>query len=246
MKATQTLVLNAVLVLASSLAAPAHAQYMNHMRPGVNFTNAYAANADIILSSMQKRVQMNSYVNSIRASQNATASRTAAPAAAPKPAGPPPAPRQPITATDFKPAGKRDTAEQMAAAVAQPAGRAQMLQAFREIQPMIEGMPGFRRNNLASALTILVVGSIQVLTGQELSEQQAQGLMLVINDEVVATGGLEKLSAEKRTRFYDALVLTSGLMLGIANNAAEANDREMMEVARRMAREGLASVGIRL
>jgi hypothetical protein len=223
--------------------ADAQAQYVNHMRPGVNFTNAYAANADIILSSMQKRSQMISYVNSVRASQSATAGRAPAPVAAPKSAA---APRQPITATDFKPAGKRDTAEQMASAVAKPDGRAQMLQAFREIQPMIEGMPGFRRNNLASALTIMVVGSIQVLTGQELSEQQAQGLMLLINDEVVATGGLEKLSAEKRTRFYDALVLTSGLMLGIASNAAEANDREMMEVARRMAREGLESVGIRL
>lgn len=234
----------APLLLAFGLCAPAQAQYMNHLRPGVNFTNAYAANADIILSSMQKRSQMIAYVNSIRASQAATAGRPAAPAPAPAAKASPPAPRQPITATDFKPAGKRDTAEQMAAAVADPAGRAQMVQAFREIQPMIEGMPGFRRNNIASALTILVVGGLQVLTGQELTEQQAQGLMLLINDEVVATGGLDRLSAEKRTRFYDALVLTSGLMLGIASNAAESGDREQAEIARKMARDGLASVGI--
>jgi hypothetical protein len=216
---------------------------MNHMRPGANFTNAYAANADIILSSMQKRSQMISYVNSIRASQAATAGRAPAPVPAPKMAAPP---RQPITATDFKPAGKRDTAEQIASAVAEPAGRAQMLKAFREIQATIEATPGFRRNNLASALTLMVAGSIQVLTGQELSDPQVEGLMLLINDEVVATGALERMPAEKRTRFYDALVITSGLMLGIANNAAASGERNQAELARTMAREGLASVGIRL
>ena len=34
----------AVLLLSAALALPAQAQYMNNMRPGVNFTNAYAAN----------------------------------------------------------------------------------------------------------------------------------------------------------------------------------------------------------
>lgn len=235
----------AMAVLALALGSTgAQAQYMNHMRPGVNFTNAYAANADIILSQMQQRSQMNSYVNSIRASQAATAGRAAAPPA--KPAAAPAAPRQPLTATDFKPAGKRDTAEQIASAVAEPAGRAQMVKACREIHATIEATPGFRRNNLASALTLMVAGSMQVLTGQELSDRQVEGLMLLINDEVVATGALEKLPAEKRTRFYDALVITSGLMLGIANNAAQSGDREQAEIARTMARDGLASVGIRL
>lgn len=235
-----------IVLLALALAlgpAGVQAQYMNHMRPGVNFTNAYAANADIILSQMQKRSQMISYVNSIKASQAATANRAPAPAPAAK--GPPPAPRQPITATDFKPAGPRDMADQIAAAAPDPASRKEMAQALRQIQPTIEATPGFRRNNLASALTLMVAGSLQVLGGVELDDAQAQGLMLLVNDEVVATGGLGKLSAEQRTRFYDALVITSGLMLGIANNAAQSGDREQAEIARAMARDGLASVGIR-
>lgn len=234
----------AALVVSAAFATPAHAQYTNHMRPGVTFNNIYAAQADITLSNMIRQQQMNSYVNGVKASMAATQGRKA-PAAAPVAQGASvPAPRQPLSATDFRPTGPRNAPERIAAAVADPAGRAQMVEACRKILPTIEATQGFRKNNIASAITLVTALSIQVLTGREFDDAQAQGLLQLVNDEIVASGRLRNVPAEKQTRLYDALVISGGLMAGIAHNAAESNDREMMEVARAMARDALASLGL--
>lgn len=222
----------------------AQAQYTNYMRPGVTFNNIYAAQADITLSNMIRQQQMNSYVNGVKASMAATQGRKAAAAPPAASSAPPQAPRQPITATDFKPAGVRNAPERISAAVADPAGRAQMVNACREILATIEATEGFRRNNAASAITLVVAVSLQVLTGREFDDAQALGLLQLVNDEIVASGRLKGVPAEKQTRLYDALVISGGLMAGIAHNAAESNDREMMEVARAMARDALSSLGL--
>jgi len=221
------------------------AQYTNYMRPGVTFNNIYAAQADITLSNMIRQSQMTSYLNGVKASMAATQGRRAASPPPPPPAhAAPAAPRQPLTATDFKPAGARNAPERISAAVADPAGRAQMAKACREILATIEATEGFRRNNVASAITLVTAISIQVLTGREFDDAQAQGLLQIVNDEIVASGRLRNVPNEKLTRLYDTLVISGGLMAGIAHNAAESNDREMMEVARAMARDALASLGL--
>lgn len=232
----------AALVVSVAFATPADAQYTNYMRPGVTFNNIYAAQADITLSNMIRQQQMNSYVNGVKASMAATQGRKAAPA--PPAVASASAPRQPLTATDFKPAGPRNAPERISAAVADPAGRAQMVNACRQILATIEATQGFRKNNVASAITLVTALSIQVLTGREFDDAQAQGLLQLVNDEIVASGRLRNVPAEKQTRLYDALVISGGLMAGIAHNAAESNDREMMEVARAMARDALASFGL--
>ena len=232
----------AAFLASAAFWTPAQAQYTNYMRPGVTFNNIYAAQADITLSNMIRQQQMNSYVNGVKASMAATQGRKAAPA--PPVAAAAPAPRQPITATDFRPAGARNAPERISAAVADPASRAQMVKACREILATIEATPGFRRNNVAAAVTLVTALSIQVLTGREFDDAQAQGLLQLVNDEIVASGRLKYVPAEKQTRLYDALVISGGLMAGIAHNAAQSNDREMMEVARAMARDALTSLGV--
>lgn len=229
-----------------AFAGAAQSQYTNYMRPGVNFNNLYAAQADITLSNMMRQSQMIGYLNSVKASQAKAAGR------APPVASPPPpaavaavAPKRPLSATDFRPAGARDTAQQMSAAVADPAGRAQMVQVFRQIQETLEGTPGFRRNNLASAVTVLLGVSLQVLTGKEFDDAQSQGLLQLVNDELAALPGFKALSNEKRTRMYDAMVMTGGLIAGIAHNAAEAGDEAQALQARTMALDALASLGLK-
>jgi len=236
--------IRAALLVSAALAMSAQAQYTNYMRPGVTFNNIYAAQADITLSNMIRQQQMNSYVNGVKASMAATQGRRAAAAPPVAASAPSPAPRQPITATDFRPAGTRNAPERISAAVADPAGRAQMVKACREILATVEATPGFRKNNVAAAITLVTALSIQVLTGREFDDAQAQGLLQLVNDEIVASGRLKSVPAEKQTRLYDALVISGGLMAGIAHNAAQSNDREMMEVARAMARDALASLGV--
>jgi len=128
--------------------------------------------------------------------------------------------------------------------VADPAGRAQMVQVCREILSQIEATPGFRKHNLASALTLLLAVSQQVLSGKEYSDAQTQDYLQRLNDEVVAAGYFARLSAEQRTRAYDTMAITGGLIAGIAHNAAETGDAAQAEQARGMARDALTTFGV--
>ena len=218
------------------------------MRPGSSFNNIYAMQADVTLSNMIRQGQMRSQkllMDQLMAQQAGKAAPSRVAQAAPTaPLAAPPTSRAPLSATDFKPSATRKAAEQIAAAVADPAGRAQMVQVCREILSTIEATPGFRKHNLASALTLLLAVSQQVLSGQEYSDAQTQDYLQRMNDEVVAAGYFSRLNAEQRTRAYDTLVITGGLIAGIAHNGAETGNKEQIEQARGMARDALATFGV--
>lgn len=229
-----------VLVLAP---LPALAQYYNSLS-GRQFGNMYAANADRLMSQM---VQQSGYA-AMRASIEAAAKKQGGPGAAQAtPTVPSKAAKvvwkHPIAATDFTPTGPRRVPEQLAEGAADPKDRGDLVMAGREIQKAIEASPGFRRNNLAAAMTVLVGVSIQVLKGIELSDAESQELMRGFNDELAALDAFRSMPAAQRTQMYDTLVVIGGFIAGIAHAGAETNDRSLQEQARAMARDALAKFG---
>lgn len=223
-----------------ALSGAAQAQYFS----GYSATNLYGPNAGISLSMMNTMSERNISANMIKdlAAKSAAGAKPATPAAGANTAA---TPSQPLTKTDFKPAGARKVGQEVAAAVHDPLERAKMVKICGQILSTIEGTPGFRKNNLASALTLVLAVSQQVLNGQELDDAQAQALMRLINDDLVASGAVAHWSNAQRTRAYDSLVITGGLIAGMAHNGAESGDKELSEQARRMAREALANLKVK-
>jgi len=84
------------------------------------------------------------------------------------------------------------------------------------------------------------------LSGQEFDDARSEALARWINNEMAATGAVARLDAAQRTQLYDALLLQGGLIIGIAQAAVENNDAEQVKTAKTMARDALATFGIRL
>ena len=211
---------------------PAQAQgyYIN---PNM-YSNMYAVNAAQLAQNLQFAARIKSLKDQQAAFANAPKARHDLPAV----------PRAPFSATDFKPTGRRDAPQRLAAQVKDPALRPQITQLAREVLAAIEKEPTFRKNNLAYAFTVYLAGSLQVMSGQEFDEAASEALTQWINDEMVAAGAVEKLSPAQRTQLYDVLLLQGGLIVGIAQAGAENHDAEQVKLARTMARDALATFGI--
>ena len=222
-----------------ALSGAAQAQYFS----GYSASSLYGPNAGISLSMMNTMSERNMSANMIKdlAAKSASGAKPAAAGASPVPAPP----QHLLTKTDFKPAGPRKAAEEISAAVHDPAEREKMVQICRQILTTVESTPGFRKNNLASAITLVLAVSEQVLTGQQLDDAQGQALMRLINDDLVGSGAVAHWNNAQRTHAYDALVISGGLIAGMAHNGAESGDAGMSEQARRMAREALANLKVK-
>lgn len=228
----------------SCLATPASAQYYNTLN-GRQFSNMYAANADFLMSQM---IQQSGWA-AMRAAVQATANRqqAAATAGAAKKVVAPKAPAyaKPITATDFKPAGVRNVPEQLSAAVADPKDRAGLVKAGREIIKTIEATPGFRKNNLAAAMAVLLGVSVQVRHGADISDAESEAFMRGLNDVLASTPAFATLGAEQRTRTYDTFIVVGGLIAGIAQVGIETGNADLVRQAKDMAGDALAQFGIK-
>lgn len=227
--------LTLIITLAASLA---HAQFVNTLT-GRQFNNMYAANADFLMTQMINNSMFQQRMAVLSAAQ-------AAPKKAALTTAPAPAPEKfqfPLTATDFKPTGARTVPEQLAANAATPEERAQLIELCRQIQLAIEAQPDVRKNNLATALTILIGTSLQVVSGHEFSDAESDGLLRLIND--IVAPGFKKMSAQQRTAAYDAFLITGGLIAGLAENAKEANDPALGAQAKDLAKTTLAQFGFK-
>ncbi len=223
-----------ILALCLAAVAPVQAQYMNPYN-GLQFRSVYQANIDRILSeSIQRKMLESAIRRRLAANDGTTASSAPAPATY----------RHAVSATDFVPAGKRRVAEQIAASSANAAERKQLIEACRRIQAEIENTPGFRKNNFANGLALLVGVSLQVLTGTEIGEADTEALVRDLNDQLASSEGYRRLSAEQRTAAYDTFVILGGLIAGIAQDAADRNDAQQAKQARELAREVLVSLGV--
>lgn len=241
-------VLGAALV---ALALPASAQYMNTMN-GRQFSNMHAANADFLMSQMIQqgqwnimRMSMDQAIEKQRRAQGLAPAPAQGRAPAPKAAPAKVAYKYPLTATDFKPAGARNVPQQLSAAVGNAADRRQFEAACRDILATIEKTPGFRKNNLAAAMTVLLGVSLQVVKQIEIPDAESQEFMRGLNDQLAPLSAFSGMTAEKRTQVYDTMVIVGGLIAGIAQNAAETQNREMAALAQQMAKDALAQFGVK-
>lgn len=215
------------------------AQYYNSLT-GRQFGNMYAANADRIMSQMIQQSGYQAMRNSIEAQARGQAAPAPTPAAAASGA-----PRATLAASDFKPAGRRDVPEQLAQGVADATERGQVAAAARDIHKAIEAAPGFRRNNVAAAMTVVVGVSVQVVSGREIADADSQPMMLAFNDELAASEAFRGLNAQRRTRMYDTFVILGGFIAGIAQAGQETNDEKLKAQARQMARDALLQFGVK-
>jgi len=229
-------VVAAVLLVTGLCIASRPAQTQGYYINPNMYNNMYAVNAAQLAQNLQ-------FAARIKSLKDMQASFDSAPKAA-KPGAD--APRAPFSTTDFKPTGRRDAPQRLAAQVKDPALRPQITKLARDILVAIEQQPNFRRNNLAYAFTVYLGGSLQVLSGQEFDDARSEALAQWINDEMVAAGAVARLSAAERTQLYDVLLLQGGLIIGIAQAGVENHDDEQVELARTMARDALATFGISL
>lgn len=224
----------ALACLALALSA-AQAQYTNSMT-GQRFGNMWSANADYMTSRMIQQNQMRSLQQSVQAQVRGQPAPPAARAAAF---------RLPLTMTDFKPAGPRNAPEQLAAGAANAKDRQQLIDAGRGIHRSIEVVPGFRKNNLASAMTVILGVSLQVAYGIEVDDARSQAIMRQLNDSLGEMPEYKALTAQQRTQMYDAFIVIGGFIAGIARQGAESGNAELADQARAMALDSLARFGIK-
>jgi hypothetical protein len=224
------------LALALLVGAPAaQAQYTNTLS-GLNYNNPYAANAAFFQQQMQQNAYFQTQLRAVTQPPPSPAPKAAAPVLK----APPHSFKYPMEATDFSPAGKRNTAEQFAVNAKTPEERAQVVALCRGILQSIESQPGVRKNNLSTALTVLLGISLQVSTGREFSDAESEGLQRTINDVLADATGLRAMSNAKRTAAYDAFLITGGLIAGMAQNATEKGDTAQLQHAKDMARQSIA------
>ncbi len=235
--------LAACTALLALAAAQAHAQYTNTLN-GRQFSNLHAANADFLMSQMIRQGQWN--IMRLSLEQQMRRQQAGARAPAPAPAAPAKASfKYPLAASDFLPAGPRRVPEQLSQAVTDAKERRQFEQACRDILRTVEATAGFRRHNLASAMTLLLGVSLQVARGIEIPDAETDGLMRGLNDQLAGLPAFLSLPADRRTQVYDTMVIVGGLIAGIAQNAAETRNAEMAALARQMARDSLAQFGVK-
>ena len=164
------------------VASVAHAQQWINTYNMRSFNDVGAAGADVLMSQM--------IINSRLQDRMMAAAKERAEAANQN------APAQPkyqfaMSATDFKPAGKRDAPEQLAADSATPEERAQFIEMCRQLQQGIEALPDVRRNNLATAAAILLGSSLQVVAQKEMVDAESEDLLRVVNDIIASTSAFK-------------------------------------------------------
>lgn len=223
-----------------TLTAPVRAQYAYMNYAYIHANSARALAETLKLQGRMREMQMIMALTGGARRAPASAATQAATGAPTQPG----AARAPLTATDFKPAGRRDAPQRLAAQTAQPAHRAEVTRLSREILSAVEATPGFRRHNLAYAMMVFLGASLQVLSGQEFDDARSHALAQWLNDEMAAAGALRSLDAEARTRLYDTLLLHGGLVAGLAAHGAETGDAAQVAQAKAMARDALAIFGL--
>ncbi|MDP3500363.1 MAG: hypothetical protein Q8S33_08525 [Myxococcales bacterium] len=197
----------------------AHAQYIG----GQSFNMIYQRNTSVFNSTMFRTAELQALLKT----------KVQPPNIKPK-AAPTWTWTKELTATDFTPAGARTVPQQLAASVPE-ADRASLIAATEAIIPGIEGVPGFRKNNLAAAMTALLGVSLQVAAEVELTDDEAQTLMRALNDAIAAQKSWPSMTDEERTTAYDTFVVLSGLMAGMSEQAKTTNDKALQKSVREMA-----------
>lgn len=152
----------------------------------------------------------------------------------------PPARKPDIAATDFQPTGPRRVPEEFAAMLGDR-GDAELL---RALHGAIDGMDGFRRNNLAYAMAFALYASIQVAEERTLDEAQQYALIDLVNEFLAEGGSFAAMSPRARTDAYDFFVVTGALITALDEEGRKQRDRGMRDGAKLLARATLEAFGL--
>lgn len=220
-----------LLALVALTAGQAQAQYTNTLN-GRQFSNMWAANADFTMSQMIQSNMMNSLIK-----KNLGKSAASQPT--------PPTFKYALSKSDFKFVGQPSAQKNCAALAEKPADKKQLSDMCLSILKQIEAMPAFRKNNLSSALTVLLGISLQVTSGKEVGDNDAVTLQRGINDLLVDSGMLGKMKAADIQSLYETAVMTGGLIAGIAQAGADDNNEQLTNLASSMAKTVLQSYGLK-
>jgi hypothetical protein len=221
-------------------AVPALAQW--NSQGGYSFNNPTSA---LVGTMLNNRMWAHAMQASIARHQGLAQGTTPAAPAGEKAA--PSAPRVAASATDFRPALPRytvadATAEQQAKTPQQKAAFKQMFHLFVDAA---ENADGFRKNNVAWALSYVVLASLQVTTGKEISDAESVAFAQQLNDGMAASGVLSKMSAADQQRFYEGCLVMGGLVVGSWAEAQKSGDPKQQEHVRQLAKQVLASYGVK-
>ena len=220
-----------LLLLSSGQAqySSGQAQYVNSVS-GQRFSTMWAAHE----VQISQRMMTQNIITDLGKS-GATSTSTAAPTT--------PTYKYALSRTDFKFQGKPTGQKNCEAISETPDGRKLLSDLCLQIFTEIQKLPELRVNNLASGLALVIGLSLQVARGTELTEEQAEQLLRGVNDLLVDTPGIQKLSTTGRQELYETWVMTGGLISAVAQAGAEANDEPTSALAKALANTVLEGFG---
>lgn len=228
------LVVTASLVLCASFA---RAQGYSSVG-GMRFNNIYGANLDTMMTHMIQRKGWDKVRSKIENSPMQPQAASVGTVAGPS--------NLPLTATDFKPAGPRNIPEMLAANATSPQQRQQIIDLARLMHKTLESADGFRRNNLAYAMTTLLGIAFQVHSGRELSDAESETMLHQINDMLGDLPMFKAMPADKRTQMYDGFIVIAGFIISMAQEGAQSGNAQTMQAAKTLARDALAQFGLKV
>jgi hypothetical protein len=223
-------------------AVPVRAQgYVNTMT-GTQWNNPMSSMLDFTIS---QNIQKNIFEGSLRRQYGEALVTTGrARELPPPPTAPVHRVHVPITASDFEGTGRRTMPPALCEAGKTAGEKAQLAQMCRQILDAMEGEKGFRRNNVAFALTVLIGGSLQIAFEREVSERDTEQLTKELNDVLAGAESFRRMSAAERQSMYETAIITGGLIIGTYRQGVENNDPGMKRQAQMMASQVLAQFGV--
>ena len=139
-----------------------------------------------------------------------------------------------LSRTDFVFKGGPTQQKNCAAMVQKPDDQRQMATLCLKLFGATQQLPGFRKNNLAAGLSVLIGVSLQVKTGHELNKAETEALSRGLNDVLVDTGVMKGKPADLQT-MYETAVMTGALIAGIAQAGEDDHDADLTAVAQALA-----------
>lgn len=158
--------------------------------------------------------------------------------------------RHALPESDFRPVGAPSGQKNCSALATRPADQSQMAALCLALLKQIEAQEGFRRNNLASALGVLIGLSLQVGRGEGLNggdgldEAQTDRLIRGLNDLLLDAGTMKGKASDLQAA-YESALMTGGLIVTLAQQGRESGDAQLSAAARGLARSVLQSYGVK-
>lgn len=124
----------------------------------------------------------------------------------------PATPHAPLSATDFSrnPNGQDVVAQFVAATNLPPADGAKLATALRASMAQLGGSG--RKDNIATAMTLLIGLSFGVLEKPGFDISRADDMIPAVNDALAASPQFKSLSAADRQNMYDSLLLSTAMI----------------------------------